>query len=88
MRHPELRKEVTKMQAKTHATMAKGLEEIFKGAGATPAVSPLAAGMAMTGLANALGLDMAVSRALTEEEVDKILSIFFDALVGYRCREV
>jgi AcrR family transcriptional regulator len=88
LRHPELREEVTKMQAKAHATMAKGLEEVFKGAGAKPAVSPLAAGMALTGLANALGLDMAVSKALTEEEVDKIMSIFFDALVGYRCPEV
>jgi AcrR family transcriptional regulator len=88
LRHPELRGKVTKMQAKAHDTVARGLEEIFKGSGATPAVSPLAAGMALTGLANALGLDQAVSGALSEQEVDKILSIFFDALVGYRCPEV
>jgi len=88
LRHPEMREKVNKMQAKAHATMASGLEEVFKGAGAKPPVSPLAAGMALTGLANALGLDLAVSNALTEEEVDKIMSIFFDALVGYRCREV
>ena len=84
LRHPQLRKKVTEMQAKAFATMANGLKEIFAGAGVNPAVPPLAAGMALAALANTLGLDLAVGNALSDKEVDRILSVVFDALSGDR----
>lgn len=82
LRHPELKKKVTEMQSRAFATMASGLDEIFSGVGVKPAVPSLAAGMALAALANTLGLDLAIGSALTEKEVDQILSVFFDALCG------
>jgi AcrR family transcriptional regulator len=85
LRHPDFRKKVIEMQAKAFATMASGLEEIFADAGVSPAARPLAAGMALAALANTLGLDLAVNNALSEKEVNGMLSVFFDAVCGH-CR--
>lgn len=84
LRHPRLKAKVTEMQAKAYATIASSLEEIFAGVKVRPPVPALAAGTAMAALANTIGLDLMVGKALSEQEADKILGLLFDALCG-RC---
>jgi hypothetical protein len=42
----------------------------------------LAAGMALGALANSLGIDLIVGDAISENEVKKLLNVFYDALTG------
>jgi AcrR family transcriptional regulator len=81
LRHPELRPKVTEMQARAYSTVASALEAIFAGIEMKPPVPALAAGTALASLANTLGLDLAVGKAITEEEADKVLGLLFDALL-------
>lgn len=80
LRHPELKDKVTEMQTKAYATIAGALEAVFTGVEMKPPVPALAAGTALAALANTLGLDLAVGKAITEEEADKVLGLLFDAL--------
>lgn len=80
LRHPELRPKVTEMQTRAYATVASSLEAVFTGVAMKPPVPALAAGTALAALANTLGLDLAVGKAITEEEADKVLGLLFDAL--------
>jgi AcrR family transcriptional regulator len=82
LRHPEFRPKITEMQAKAYSTIAGALEAIFAGVAMKPPVPALAAGTALAALANTLGLDLAVGKAITEEEADKVLGLLFDALTG------
>ena len=82
LRHPELKDKVAEMQTKAYATIASALEAIFTGVEMKPPVPALAAGTALAALANTIGLDLAVGKAITEEEADKVLGLLFDALAG------
>jgi AcrR family transcriptional regulator len=82
LRHPELKDKVAEMQTKAYATIASALEAIFTGVEMKPPVPALAAGTALAALANTIGLDLAVGKAITEEEADKVLGLLFDALVA------
>jgi AcrR family transcriptional regulator len=82
LRHPDLKAQVTEMQTKAFATVAKTLEQIFACSDSKPPVSPLAAGMALGALANTLGIDLMIGDALSEKEKEKLLNLFYDALTG------
>jgi hypothetical protein len=70
------------MQAKAYATMGSSLEEMFAGIGMKTRIPPLAAGMALDAPANTLNLDLMISKAASEREVEEALSLLFDALSG------
>ncbi|HEX3436572.1 MAG TPA: TetR/AcrR family transcriptional regulator [Pseudacidobacterium sp.] len=80
LRHPEFKEKVTEMQAKAFATTSIVLEEIYRGAGIKLPVSTLAAAISLAAVANTLGIDLMIGKAITEKEVDTILGLFFDAL--------
>ena len=82
LRHPDLKAQVTEMQTKAFATVAKTLEQVFACSDSKPPVSPLAAGMALGALANTLGIDLMIGDALSEKEKEKLLNLFYDALTG------
>ena len=82
LRHPDLKAQVTEMQTKAFATVAKTLEQIFACSDSKAPVSPLAAGMALGALANTLGIDLMIGDALSEKEKEKLLNLFYDALTG------
>jgi AcrR family transcriptional regulator len=82
LRHPDLKAQVTEMQTKAFATVAKTLEQIFACSDSKPPVSPLAAGMALGALANTLGIDLMIGDALSQKEMEKLLNLFYDALSG------
>jgi hypothetical protein len=78
--HPEFKEKVFAMQSKAFATTAATLDAIYMQAGIRLPVSTLAAATALGAIANTLGIDLLIGRAITEEEVDIILGVFFDAL--------
>jgi AcrR family transcriptional regulator len=80
LRHPEQKIRVSEMQTKAFEIMTSTLEEIFAGLKIKPPVSALAAGTGLAALANTIGLDLAIGKALSEEEADKMLALFFEAL--------
>jgi hypothetical protein len=72
------------MQNKAFATTADALDAIYSQAGIKLPVSTLAAATALGAVANMLGIDLLVGRAITEKEVDIILGVFFGALTAVR----
>jgi AcrR family transcriptional regulator len=84
LRHPEFREKVLEMQNKAFATTAATLGAIYSQVGIKLPVSTLAAATALGAIANTLGIDLLIGRAITEKEVDIILGVFFDALAAAR----
>jgi AcrR family transcriptional regulator len=84
LRHPELKEKVLEIQNKAFAITANALDALYSQAGIKLPVSTLAAATALGAIANTLGIDLLVGKAITEEEVDTILGLFFDALIGVR----
>jgi AcrR family transcriptional regulator len=84
LRHPEFKEKVLEMQNKAFATTTATLEAIYRRAGIRLPVSSLAAATALGAIANTLGIDLLIGRAITEKEVDIILGVFFDALTAAR----
>jgi AcrR family transcriptional regulator len=84
LRHPEFKEKVLEMQNKAFARTAATLDAIYSQAGFKLPVSTLAAATALGAIANTLGIDLLIGRAITEKEVDIILGVFFDALVAAR----
>jgi AcrR family transcriptional regulator len=83
LRHPEFKEKVSQMQTKAFSTTTAALNAIYTSAGIKLPVSTLAAATALAALANTLGIDLLIGKAITQREVDTILRLFFDALIGH-----
>jgi len=82
LRHPELKPKVREMQSKAFEAISVSFEQMFARVGSKPSVSPLAAGMALNSLTAILGIDLIISEALKEQDVNDVISRFLDALTG------
>ena len=86
LRHPEFQSKVSEMQDKSIATTSAVFEEIYNDVGIKLPVPTMAAVTGLAALANTLGIDLQIGKAITEPEVDTLLGLFFDALTKHRTK--
>jgi AcrR family transcriptional regulator len=82
LRRPEMRAKALEMQTRTFATVVAALDAIYDSLGIRLPVSTLAAATAWGAIANTLGLDLQIGRAITEREADAVMTLFFEAMTG------
>ncbi len=87
LRHPELKSKVSEMQLKAFGTATTALDEICTSMGITLPVSTLAVATSLGALANTLGIDRAIGKAITENELKTVLGLFFDAATHRKARD-